>query len=83
MSNYYGPLYNRYGGGRTIAKGDHVEVLEDNYRDVEVLYVGTVVAFDNRRASDGYTVLVRRDDDQTEVWTRPDELKFAPVQINA
>jgi hypothetical protein len=80
--SYYGAAYNSYGRDRPIRIGDRVEVVERGMArgDIDVLYTGTVEGLDNRKATGGYTVMVRPDDvpglgRHHAIAARPDELR--------
>lgn len=73
---YYPATYNRLTDGTPITRGMAVEVIERDvidYEDVTVLHAGTVERLDNRKSSDGYTVLIRTADGLLSA--RPDELR--------
>jgi hypothetical protein len=76
---YYPPTYNRLTDGTSITRGMAVEVVErDTWYDadrgsVTVLHAGTVQRFDNRKSSEGYTVVIRTANGMMSA--RPDELR--------
>lgn len=74
---YYGSLYNRDRKGTPIRGGDTVEIYDEAIpgRDPELVGRGRVAGFDNRKASDGYTVLVKLEPDEYRASYRPEELK--------
>jgi hypothetical protein len=76
VSAYYPATYNRLADGTPITKGLAVQVVDVDYIDptaTTVLHTGTVVGFDNRKAAEGYTVLIATADGTMSA--RPDELR--------
>jgi len=80
VSDDYPATHNRLVDGTPIVRGMAVDVVEretwyDEGAEETVTNSGTVVRFDNRRSSGGYTVILETAEGMLS--TRPDELRLA------
>jgi hypothetical protein len=80
VNDDYPATHNQLVDGTPIVLGMAVNVVEretwyDEGADETVTNSGTVVRFDNRRSSGGYTVILETADG--ELKARPDELRLA------